>query len=176
MYNATVIRTDIDICMCGASKLQVEILVHCRTRREKALTEAPKSLAASIVIDDRSAGRLTFLSLERSLPLAIPEVIQKKSDPWATTKSDLIDANEGCRSSVELPKTIYRQFAVYPDLFVLLDFVDEYPSAYHPPPFNSNEQVERIFLAFFLHLMHWVCSVPMGTRSSVTCPFLHSNS
>jgi hypothetical protein len=40
--DATAIRTDIDIYMCGALKLQVEILVHCRTRRESALTEAPR--------------------------------------------------------------------------------------------------------------------------------------
>ena len=73
MHNVTVVRPDIDACVSGASKLQVEILAQCRTRREKALTEATKSLAASIVIDNRFAGRLTFLSLERSLPLAIPE-------------------------------------------------------------------------------------------------------
>ena len=29
MYNVTVIRTDVDIYMCGALKLLVEILVHC---------------------------------------------------------------------------------------------------------------------------------------------------
>lgn len=66
----------------------------------------------------------------------------------------MIDANEGCRLSVELPKMFFRQLAVYSDVFELLDLVDEYPSAYHPPPFNSKEQVERIFLAFFLHLAH----------------------
>jgi hypothetical protein len=71
--NATAIMTDIDIYRCGALKLQVEILEHCRTRRENALTEAPRSLAASIVIDDKFAGCLTLLSLERSQRLAIPE-------------------------------------------------------------------------------------------------------
>ena len=88
----------------------------------------------------------------------------------------MFDTNEGCRLSVELSKAFFRQFTVYSDLFVLLDLVDEYPSAYHPPPFSSNEQVERIFLAFFLHLVHRVDLVPMGTSSSVMCPFVHSNS
>ena len=81
-------------------------------------------------------------------------IAKKKSDPCADTKSNLFDTNEGCRLSVELSEAFFRQLTVYSDLLLLLDFVDEYPSAYHPPPFNSNEQVERIFLAFFLHLVH----------------------
>jgi hypothetical protein len=88
----------------------------------------------------------------------------------------LFDTNEGLRLYVELLKASFRQLTVYSDLFVLLDFGDEYPSAYHPPPFNSNEQADRIFLAFFLHLVHRVYLVPMGTSSSVMCPFVHSNS
>ena len=65
---------------------------------------------------------------------------------------------------------------VYTDFLLPLDFVDEYPSAYHPPPFSSNVQVERIFLAIFLHLVHRVFLVPMGTSFSVMCPLVHSNS
>ncbi len=68
--------------------------------------------------------------------------------------SDLFDTNEGWCLSVELSKALFRQLTVEFYLFVLLDFEDEYPSAYHPPPFSSNEQVERIFLAFFLHWEH----------------------
>ena len=64
----------------------------------------------------------------------------------------------------------------YTDFLLPLEFVDEYPSAYHPPPFSSNVQVERIFLAIFLHLVHRVFFVPMGTSFSVMCPLVHSNS
>ncbi|MGD8209181.1 MAG: hypothetical protein PVF32_04930, partial [Desulfobacterales bacterium] len=42
----------------------------------------------------------------------------------------------------------------YTDFLLPLDVVDEYPSAYHPPPFSSNVQVERIFFALFLHFVH----------------------
>jgi hypothetical protein len=64
----------------------------------------------------------------------------------------------------------------YCDFLLPLDVVEEYPSVYHPPPFSSNVQVERIFLAILLHLVHRVFFVPMGTSFSVICPLVHSNS
>ena len=73
-------------------------------------------------------------------------------------------------------ESVYEIVTAYTDFLLPLEFVDEYPSAYHPPPFSSNVQVERIFLAIFLHLVHRVFLVPMGTSFSVMCPLVHSNS
>ena len=56
---------------------------------------------------------------------------------------------------------------------VLLDFEDEYPSEYHPPPTSLNEQGDIIFLARFLQCGHVIDFVPMGTSLSVTVPWLH---
>ena len=58
---------------------------------------------------------------------------------------------------------------VLPEAF----FVEEYPSVYHPPPTNLNEQADMIFLARLLHLGHLMCAVPMGTRLSVIVPSGH---
>ena len=62
------------------------------------------------------------------------------------------------------------------ELFVDPFFVEEYPSAYHPPPTSLNEQGDMIFLALRLHLGHLIAFVPMGTRLSVIVPSGHWNS
>jgi hypothetical protein len=53
---------------------------------------------------------------------------------------------------------------------------EAYPSAYHPPPFNSKEKREMILLAFLWQHGQAMVSVPMETHRSVTVPFGHSNS
>jgi hypothetical protein len=53
---------------------------------------------------------------------------------------------------------------------------EAYPSAYHPPPFNSKEKREMIFWAFLSQQGQEMDSVPMETQRSVTVPFEHSNS
>jgi hypothetical protein len=55
-------------------------------------------------------------------------------------------------------------------------FREEYPSAYHPPPFNSKEQVEIIFLALSPHFGQLIERVPILTSSSEISPQEHSNS
>jgi hypothetical protein len=62
------------------------------------------------------------------------------------------------------------------ELFLDPFFVEEYPSAYHPPPTSLNEQGDMIFLALRLHLGHLIALVPIGTRLSVTVPSGHWNS
>ena len=62
------------------------------------------------------------------------------------------------------------------EVFVEPFFVEEYPSAYHPPPTSLNEQGDMIFLALRLHLGHLIALVPIGTRLSVTVPSGHWNS
>jgi hypothetical protein len=63
---------------------------------------------------------------------------------------------------------VNRKQADYSDFLLLLDPLDEYPSAYQPPPFNSKEHWDMIFLALLLHLEHRVLLVPILTSSSVT--------
>jgi hypothetical protein len=67
-------------------------------------------------------------------------------------------------------------FGVLVELFLDPFFVEEYPSAYHPPPSNLKEQGDMIFLAFLLHLGHLIALVPIGTRLSVIVPSGHWNS
>jgi hypothetical protein len=47
-------------------------------------------------------------------------------------------------------------------------FVEAYPSAYQPPPFNSNEHGDMIFLAILWHLGHSSFRVSIRTRFSNT--------
>jgi hypothetical protein len=62
---------------------------------------------------------------------------------------------------------------LFAELFLDPFFVEEYPSAYHPPPSNLKEQADMIFLAFRLHLGHLIALVPIGTRLSVIVPSGH---
>ena len=59
---------------------------------------------------------------------------------------------------------------------IYLDFLDEYPSVYQPPPFSVKVQEEMIFLAFFRHLGQVIVLVPILTNFSVTVPSWHLNS
>jgi hypothetical protein len=59
------------------------------------------------------------------------------------------------------------------DSFLVPFAVDEYPSAYHPPPASLKVQQDMIFLACLLHLGHLMLSVPIGTRLSVIVPSGH---
>jgi hypothetical protein len=65
---------------------------------------------------------------------------------------------------------------LFVELFFDPFFAEEYPSAYHPPPTNLNEQGDMIFLALRLHLGHLIALVPIGTRLSVMVPSGHWNS
>jgi len=73
--------------------------------------------------------------------------------------------------------SVFVSFFVFEtDVFLEPLFVEEYPSAYHPPPTSLNEQGEIIFLARLLHLGHLICVVPTGTKLSVIVPSGHWNS
>jgi hypothetical protein len=66
------------------------------------------------------------------------------------------------------------------ELLLLLPVVpeppEEYPSAYQPPPFRSNEQRDKIFLARLWQQGQEIDLVPSDTKRSVTVPLGHSNS
>jgi hypothetical protein len=88
-----------------------------------------------------------------------------------------------CRFYTGVKQTLDQVFSVLVSFFELLVddflepvFVEEYPSAYHPPPTSLKEQADIIFLARRLHLGHLMCAVPIGTRRSVIVPSGHWNS
>jgi hypothetical protein len=88
-----------------------------------------------------------------------------------------------CRICTGVKQTLGHVFLVFVSFFALLAdvflepvFAEEYPSAYHPPPTSLKEQADKIFLDRLLHLGHFICAVPIGTRRSVIVPSGHWNS